>query len=239
MTFRQLHSPKATAWFETDTVQLEDDRQTTVPVGDVCRNCGIVCSSWPERTVNEVVEMAKTSKKVKGQVLVAAGILSGTRDKDFNPQIVRQKKTIGMRIETKVALVPFESFISYYKLPPAALKSCPASFQVHSWVSEDGVDEQGVVMSLKNMPKKLDYRVGYIYSTTENEIYEFVLTEDKHVRAGQGDEYWRWSSNFLLEERGPCLKSNGWKKIKTAEDGRGRSSSDREAVCSGDPAPIA
>jgi hypothetical protein len=54
---------------------------TLIPLGDVCRKCGVACASWPHLSQIEVIEMARKDRKVKAELLIMGEVQCGTKDR--------------------------------------------------------------------------------------------------------------------------------------------------------------
>ena len=199
-------------------MEVSAGKYEDVPQDQVCKKCGLICATWPQHTIAEIIDMSRKDRAMKAEIIAMGELLDGKSQKCFNPACVQTRNSVGLRIELKVAVVAMPVFTSYYGMPAGSVQSQAAGYQVHTYINEDGEKEEGVIMKLKGIPADLDHHIAFMYSITECDLVETTMAQGTHLREGQGKDTWAWSSDHVLQGRGPCLRaSNKCKVLSHAE----------------------
>jgi hypothetical protein len=147
-----------------------------------------------------------------GELLIISEVQSGDRLSSFRPCIVNVKQSSGLRFSTKVAVVDEDEFHKHLlMLPGAVLPAMPKKEQhetlnVIQYTNEELKVVRAVVTQLDGLPPTVKHKVAEMWHATSTEMVELILQKENNLRAGQGQDFFQFAGNSLLDCRPKPLR---------------------------------
>lgn len=199
-------------WFKWVQLGTAKDTWERQPLEDLCRKCGIAIESFPLYECARALELARTDRGMKAEIMIIGEILDGKRHKDWRAVVVQVTHHVGLETSRDIALVKVAEFQRVLGTPPLSLKTTAVNGQI---VDPQCEESMGVVMSLKDLPTEedevdLEWTRGRLYDKNETNMQEFILQDTNHWRKSQGLEQFAVTAGQTASDRGEAVKRTAW-----------------------------
>jgi hypothetical protein len=191
-------------------IQILHEKVIKIPAGPFCHKCGPGAHAFPDKTPEQVIEMAKNNRKIRAELIYLSEMVSDPQPAlRFQPSIVMERHTLGVKLTTDVAIVTDETFLAVFKLPVEKLTTTASLGKVFKFVDpRDGSEGRGVAMALDSVPENVPHFRAQLFSQTETFRAEYFLRDVEHIRQEQADASYSIACSRMMTNRPEPLRSD-------------------------------
>lgn len=216
-TLLHMHfrTPQETEWFEFKRVIVQSKAEMT-PVGNLCLLHGLVTAAWPRLTPEEVVLKCQTSPKFAIEFAHAEKmqntILKTSGAPHFKAKTVYGCDRLGLRVETRLALLTAAQFAEQYNKP---LDKVPGVRVFTNIRDEEGNFPTFLAVPLHGLPEKYCSRTVTLFSESMTAISEEAVSPALQIRVDQAGDHYGYCMSEAVKARPPSLRLDQTQKLLT------------------------
>ena len=192
----------------------------TQPVEDFCWNCGTAVAAFPPDTdKQQLITEAKADERKMAVLKNLSEVVAGRIPTNFSQDLVVTEHILGQKIDYTVLAVDNDDFVNHFGVHPDKTPGQTLEKRPISWYDRNANPHRGVVFSdAAQIPPTLKTFPVELFHIVQTKLVEYHLKPEKHFRAPQSLEVWKWSAQQIAKHSGDALQFENLRKALSYDE---------------------